>query len=222
MVMKKFFVLAVTLAAALATAPAESDDKPAMPPKGPPPEGRMRDKMREKFLENLPPEIRGRFEAARNKALEDPKIQQMRKDADRANEEFFKAMRQKMMEIDPGLGEYVKKHAMEGGKGMKDRMDRGPGGPPGFGNLSEGERQKVLDAREKAKTDPAVQAAEKKKESAQTPEERKAASEEWRKAMRDATLRVDPSLAPLLDKMAPPPPPKPPGPGGDGEMMMQQ
>jgi len=221
---KKISVFAaLALFGGLAIASAENPDKkPPMPPKeGSGGEGRMRDKMREKFLENLPPDIRQRFEAAREKALQDPKIQELRKEADRANGEFFKAMREKMMELDPGLAEIVKKQAMEGGKGWKDR--KGPGGPPGMGSLSEDEHKKLMAAREKAKADPSVQAAEKKKESAQSPEDRKTASEEYRKTMHEAILRADPSVAPLLEKMAPkPPPPAPPGPGGDGEMMQPQ
>ena len=66
-----------------------------------------------KFLEGLPEEARERFLAAREKALEDPKLQELRKNAERAKREFFKAMRDKMLEIDPGLAEIVRKRAME-------------------------------------------------------------------------------------------------------------
>ena len=209
---------------------AENPDAP-MPPKPPqggnPPGEKMRGMMRDRMLENLPPEIRERFQAAREKAIQDPKIQALRQNADKANEEFFKAMREKMQEIDPGLGELIKKQAggggKDGGKGGKARKGDGEGPPPGPGGLDEAERQKFHAAREKAKGDPAVVAAEKKKEDAKTPEERKAAGEEFRKVMKDAILKADPSVAPLLEKMGPkPPPPAPPGPGGDGEMMAPQ
>jgi hypothetical protein len=201
---------------------AQNPDAP-MPPKPPqggnPPGEKMRGMMRDRLLENLPPEIRERFQTAREKAIEDPKIQALRQNADKVNQEFFKAMREKMQEIDPGLGELIKKQAGGGGKGWKDRKEDGGGPPPGPGGLSEAERQKFQAAREKAKGDPAVVAANKKKDDAKTPEERKAAGEEFRKVMKDAILKADPTVAPLLEKMGPPPPPPaPPGPGGDGEM----
>lgn len=72
-------------------------------------------------------------------------------------------------------------------------------------------------AREKAKADPVVQAAEKAKKEAATPEDRKAASDAYRKAMHTTLLKVDPTLGPILEKLASPPPPAP---GGDG--MMQE
>ena len=201
---------------------AQTPDQSPMPPPGKPSGekgGKMREIMRERMLENLPPEIKQRFQAAREKALQDPKIQSLRQNADKANKDFFKAMREKMQEIDPGLAEIIKKQAGDGGKNRKNK-DKGPGGPPGMGYLSEEERQKVMTTREKAKADPAVQAAEKKKEAAQSPEDRKTASEEYRKAMHDGMVKADPSVAPLLEKLGPkPPPPAPPGPGGDGEMM---
>lgn len=186
------------------------------------PDGPMREKMREKFLENMSPEIRQRFEAAREKALQDPKIQELRNGAERANAEFFKAMREKMMELDPELAEIVKQKAGggKGGKMEKDGREHGPGQAPGMGSLSEGDRQKLMAAREAAKKDPEVQAAEKKKQEAQSPADRQAASEEYRKAMNAAILKADPSLAPIVEKLAPRPPVRPPGPGGDGESMM--
>lgn len=183
--------------------------------------GGMRMKMKERFLENLPPEARQRFEAAREKALRDPAVQELRKKSETANREFFDAMRRKMLEIDPSLEEIVK-NARGGGKGPKDmKQDRRDGGrePGGFGNLTDAEKEKLMAAREKAKADPAVVAAGKMKGQAGTPEDRKAASEEFRKAMHSALLKADPTLGPILEKMAPKAPPAPPVPGGDGEMM---
>ncbi len=209
---------------------AENPNAPT-PPKpqhgGKPPGEKMRTMMRDRMLENLPPEIKARFQSAREKAQQDPKIQELRQNADKANQEFFKAMREKMQEIDPGLGELIKKQAgggrKEGAKDLNDRPAGKDGTPPGLGSMTEDERQKFMAAREKAKNDPAVVAAEKKKEDAKTPEDRKAAATEFRKAMKDAILKSDPSVAPLLEKIGPkPPPPAPPGPGGDGEMMAPQ
>ncbi|MBE2205083.1 MAG: hypothetical protein IAE94_12175 [Chthoniobacterales bacterium] len=180
-----------------------------------PPPGGGEEHRRDKL--NMPPEIRARFEAAREKAMQDPALQELRKKAEAANEEFRKAMREAMSKADPGLAEYVKKQI---GEKMKEgRPEKGPG----FANLSEEDRQKLMAAREKAKSDPAVTAAEEAKKAAKSPEERRTAMEQFHKAMNAAILKVDPSLAPILEKMkaqkaAPPPhqgPPPPPGMPGD-------
>ena len=175
-------------------------------PEPPPPrEQGPRHKGLARFLESLPPETRKRFEAAREKALQDPKLQELRQAADRANRDFLRAMRDKMLEIDPGLADIVKRLA-----GWRKSW-RGWREEGGFGNLSEDEREKLISAREKAKSDLAVQAAEKKKQAANTLEERDAASEEYRKAVREAMVKADPSIASLLEKIAlkPPRPPNP-------------
>jgi len=161
-------------------------------------------------MENLPPELRARFEAAREKAMQDPKIQELKNKADGINEEFRKAMREAMMKADPELAEILKnqfKGKMKGGK---------PGEPPGFANLSDADRQKLMAVREKAKSDPAVVAAEEKKKNAKSPEERAAADKEFHAAMRAALLKADPSLAPLIDKIKPPGRQGPPGPPPEG------
>jgi len=179
------------------------------PPKPPPPgeEGRLREKGPSKFLEGLPAETRERFEAAREKALQDPKLQELRRNAERANRDFFKAVRDKMLEIDPGLADIVRKRAVER-RAWKVWRDEGP---LGFGSLSDGEREKLMSVLEKVDNDPAVQAAKRKKREANTAEERNVASEDYRKAIHDAMVKADPTIAPILDKLAPkqPPPPNP-------------
>ena len=142
-----------------------------------------------RFLESLPPETRKRFEAAREKALQNPKLQELRQAAESAKRDFLKAMRDRMLEIDPGLADIVKKRAAER-KGWKDDS----------GNLTEDERQKLTSAREKAENDVAVQAAE---------EKRREASEEYRKVLREAMIKDDPSVAALMEKMAGKPPSSP-------------
>jgi len=196
--------------------PEQSDKQPPPPPRDGP---RFKERKMPGFLANLPPEVAERFKEAREKALKDPKIQELRKASDKANRDFFEAMRIKMQEIDPGLAEIIKKNM-----DAKDR--RGPDGRPGggkakgFQNLTDAEREQLLAAREKAKDEPAVKEAREKREAATTPEERQAAGEDYHKAMNAAVLKIDPSLAPVLKKLdapAPPPPPpvQPPGPGDE-------
>jgi 3-methyladenine DNA glycosylase/8-oxoguanine DNA glycosylase len=159
--------------------------------------------------------VRERFQEAREKALQDPKIQELRKASDKANRDLFEAMRLKMQEIDPGLAEIIKKNVDEEKRGPEGR---GGGKQKGFQNLTEAEREQLMKAREKVKDDPAVKAARDKREAATTPAERQAAAEELHKAINDATLKADPSLAPVLKKLGntpPPPPVEPPGPGDE-------
>ncbi len=168
--------------------------------------GAWRDKMRDKMLEHLPPELRKRFEAARDKAMQDPAIQELKKKADAAGEEFRTAMRDAMMKADPGLANMLKEK-------MEDKFQGGKDGhrpeASGFANLSDNDRQKLMAAREKAKDDPAVQAAEAKKKDAKTPEQRQAALEEFHQAMKQALLKADPTIGPILDQLKPPQGPPP-------------
>lgn len=203
-------LLAVCAAPLRAEPPQPGGSRPAFPPTPGRPGEQMKERFRDKMMDNLPPEIRARFEAAREKAMQDPAIQELKKKADTANDELRKAMRDAITKADPGLAEIIKER-------MKDRgKDRGKGGrpgePPGFANLSEGDRQKLMAAREKAKDDPSVQAAETLKKDAKTPGERHAAMEQFHKAMKAALLKADPTLGPILDQLKPPQgPPPPPG-----------
>lgn len=219
--MKTLFPILTLALCGLAAVHAEGPDTPPPPGKGPGPGGEMRKRMKDRFLENLPPEARERFEAARTKALQDPKIQELRASAETANREFFQAIRKKMLEIDPGLKEIVEQQARHGEGPKENRKDgrREGGRESGFSQLSDDEKDKLMAAREKAKADPAVQAAARARDEADSPEARKAAGEEFRKAMHLGILKADPSLGPVLEKLAPKPPPSAPGPGGDGEMM---
>jgi urease accessory protein UreF len=70
--------------------------------------------------------------------------------------------------------------------------------------LPPAERDRLQAAREIAKQAPAVQSAEAAMKSTQTPEERREAAKNFQKAMRDAMLTADPSLADVLDKIKPP------------------
>ena len=180
-----------------------AEPEPPRPPGG--------ERKKERFLEGLSPEVRERFKKARQKALEDPKIKQLRETAEAANQELFKAVRAKMLEIDPELAWIVNKRAKEARNASEgregNRQDR-----QGYSGLDEADRQKLIAAREKARLDPAVETAEQAKRDAKSPEERASAAEAYRKAMRAAILKVDPSIEPLLDKIGRPSPGGPDGP----------
>ena len=145
-----------------AQSPQATGSPTPFPPASGPAGDQMRERFRDKMMENLPPEIRARFEAAREKAMQDPSIQELKKTADTASEAFRKAMREAIIKADPGLAEIIKER-------VKDKMKMGKAGePPGLANLSEGDRQKLMAAREKAKSDPAVVAARPDSRSDQT------------------------------------------------------
>jgi hypothetical protein len=181
--------LALIFAASVMPARAQSDESvaPSTPPAASPVERAPHRGKFARFLESLPPETRKRFEVAREKALQDPKLQELREAAANANKAFFRAMREKMLQIDPSLAEIVKQRA-EQRKDWKDRKEE----KPSFGNLSDDELEKLIRAREKAKSDPIVQAAEKRRREARSAEEQDAASDAYAKAIREAALRAGP------------------------------
>jgi hypothetical protein len=148
-----------------------------------------------RFLEGIPDETRERFLAVREKALEDPKLQRLRKDAQRANREFFQGMRKKMLEIDPGLAELVRKVSMQ-------FRARRAWSEAGVSALTEEERQKLLSLMAQVESDPAVAAAEKKRWDAVTTAERKKIFEAYREAVSKAMTKVDPSIVPILEKLS--------------------
>ena len=173
--------------------------------------GKHGEKWREKFMEGMPEDMRTRFEAAREAALQDPELQALKKKAEEAGKEFRDAMREAMTERDPELSEKVrtffeerKKNAGDRPKPRKERQAESekPIIPPE-------QRDRMQKAREIAKQAPAVQSAEAKLKAATTPEERHQASKEFHEAMRNAILTADPTLADLLDKKHPPQNPEP-------------
>ena len=95
-------------------------------------------------------------------------------------------MREQMLQIDPGLADIVKQRA-EQRKDWKDRK-----GKTLVGNLSDDELEKLIRAREKARSDPIVQAAEKRRREARSAEEQDAASDAYAKAIREAMIKDGP------------------------------
>jgi hypothetical protein len=69
--------------------------------------------------------------------------------------------------------------------------------------LSDEEREKLLKVMEQVDNEPAVEAAKKKRWEASSYVDRKAAAEEYRRALHEAMAKVDPTIAPILDKLGP-------------------
>jgi hypothetical protein len=168
-----------------------------------------------KILEAIPEDLRERFKTARTAALEDPKIQELKNEADKASEAFRSAVRESMVKSDPDLTDAVNKiseafkknrNDMKPEKGGKEAK-RKDGDSPAE-KLPPEEKSKLDAARAIAKQAPSVQAAEAKLKAATTPESREIAAKEFRQAMHDAILTADPSLASVLESLGTPKPPR--------------
>lgn len=157
-------------------------------------------------MEDLPEDVRKRFHDAKEEAMKDPKIQALREKAESAGMELREAMRAAISEKNPELAEQLASHfkSAQSEPKKKDKK-RGPGDKfeAGIEKLPPPERSRLEAAREIAKQAPAVQSAEAAMQSAPTPEARREAALNFRKAMHDAMLTADPSLADVLDKIKP-------------------
>jgi len=186
-------LIAATLATSLAEGPAKAPDNDWSRRKG-------------EFLERLPDDVKAKFRAAREAALQNPEIAALRQEAEAANAKFREAMREAIAKADPELAEKVRTHMekINSGKGSKKHSDRPKGqGAPDVSKLAPEEKDRLQAAREIAKQAPAVQSAEAAMKAAQSPEERRVAAEKYHTAMHDAMLTADPSLAPVLEKIRP-------------------
>jgi hypothetical protein len=169
-------------------------------------------------MANLSEEDRQKVKAAHDAAIQnDPSLDQGMKDAYQAMEKARKAMHDAMIAVDPSVEAILAKmaHPKQGGwnkgeknpgkgpeeNGPKPWKHDGPG--PAMANLTESEREQLKVAHEKVKNDPAVVAAREAKKNADTPEARRAAEEALHKASREAMIKEDPSLAPILEKLRP-------------------
>jgi hypothetical protein len=191
---------------------------PPMPPP-PPPGGEMA---------GLTKEECARLKAAHDKAIQqDPSLDQKIKEAHQALEEAKKALVPAMIKADPSVEPLLAKIAPKWGprhewknalknanpastdspatNGVTPDMSKPErhGMPPGFANLSPSEQAQLKAIHEQVKNDPAVIAAKQATSSASNPEERKAAKDALHQVMRDAMIKADPSVAPLLEKIHP-------------------
>jgi hypothetical protein len=173
--------------------------KSSLPPRNP----EFKNRMEHKIMEALPEELRDRFKTARDAAMTDPTIQDLKKKADEASDAFRSAVRASMVKSDPELAATVQKIADKwkdnrAGNSPKDKRKQ-------FESVVQSlppvEKDKFEKAREIAQQAPAVQTAEAKMKNAPNPQDREAAAMEYHEAMRNAILIADPTLAPVIDKI---------------------
>lgn len=164
-------------------------------------------KRQRELIEALPEDVRNRFKEAREEAMKDPKIQALREKAEAAGKELRDAVREAIAAKDPDLASQLSEvlKTREKDSGAKEKKFR-PGAQieTAIQKLPPAERDRLTAAREIAKQAPAVQSAEAAMKAAQTPEARRDAAKNFHKAMREAMLTADPSLADILDKIKPP------------------
>lgn len=163
-----------------------------------------------KILESIPEDLRERFKTARTAAMDDPKIQELKAQADKASDAFRSAVRETMIKSDPSLtdavnkiSEVFKKNAHDNKSGNDGKKGKRKEGDSPAAKLPPEQKSKLDTARAIAKQAPAVQAAEAKLKAATTPESREIAAKEFRQAMHDAILTADPSLASVLESLEP-------------------
>lgn len=159
-------------------------------------------------MANLSPEEQSNLRKARQAALADPAVQAAKASGDQRA--FHRALRETIERNNPELAPVFAK--MRGGA-------RGPGAlgagasagraQPGGGKnmqkrlafLPEDERAKMASAYAAANSNPKLNVLREQWKSATTPEAKKQAGKAYREGVRDAMLRNDPSIAPILEKV---------------------
>jgi len=195
-------VLCSATLSAFAQTPPANQDKPGGHGEG------WKNRQRQ-MLESIPEELRERFTAAREAAMKDPAIQDLKSKAEEANKAFLAAVRESMVKTDPAIADSVQKIAdqwkgrKEGKENKEDKKANRQTKDEAIQSLPTADKDKLEAARKIAKQAPAVQSAEAKMKAAQSPEERKTASEEYHQAMRSAILTADPTLTDVLDSLHP-------------------
>lgn len=162
---------------------------------------------------NLTPDEAQRLRAAREKAKDNPTIKSLREARDTIDSQLENAMDAAVLAADATLAPVLEK--------VKAARSRAKENFGRFESMTPDQKQSLKAAREAAKDDPAVVTAREKMKSAQDPQAKREAAREFHEAMKAAMTKQNPALAPLLEKLGPPPPPHgghggPGGPGGRG------
>lgn len=164
-------------------------------------------KKHREFMEGLPEDVRKRFKEAKEEAMKNPEIQALREKAEAASKELRDAVRNAIAEKNPDLAEQLANHlkTKDGEPKEKDKKHRKSDKPEAAPakKLPPEERSRLEAAREIAKQAPSVQSAEAAMKAATTPEARRDAAGNFQKAMHEAILTADPSLADVLEKIKP-------------------
>ena len=166
---------------------------------------------------------RAQLKAAHDAAIQkDPSLEQGMEAARQAMEKARTAMNDAMTAVDPSVEPILAKIAPpkrgrgpgpgrppgdQEGQGSASNAVRpwkhdGPG-PKGMANLTDVERQQLKALHEQVKNDPLVIAAREARKAATTPDARKEAEQAMHQAVRNAMIAIDPSIAPIMEKLHP-------------------
>ncbi len=192
--------------------PASAQEDFGPPPGGPGGGGPPPGKEHRKFgpphgAANLSPGEAQKLAQAREKVKNDPSIKSLRQSRDAIEEQLQNAMNAAILAADPSLAPVLER--------IKQSRARAKDMSETFESLTSEQKEALKAAREAAKQDPAVVAARQKMKSATDPQAKREAGREMHQVMKAAMLKQNPSLAPLLEKMGPPPGG---GPGGPGDL----
>lgn len=208
----KFRFLASTTLLTLACSPLllaqdsttpQPSPSPSVAPANPGGAGGGPERRRGAMFGNMSQEDREKLKAAREKAMQDPKVQDAQENAKAANEAFQNARRQALLAADPSVGPILDKvqAALKSGTGTAAGQGKGNGGFEGRGGwrmaqaldtLTPEEREKLKAAEQKIKDNPDLVSARDKKV---------AADQLLASTLHDAMIAADPTIEPLLKKM---------------------
>lgn len=155
-------------------------------------------------------EVRKKFMEVSKEINELPDLKKLKAEVDNAQKAYTEAFEAAMTKKDPELLAKYKEQrdaSMERFRAM--RPDAGSKTPSGYDTLSEEEKKKLFEARKQAMESPVLKDARQKRNAAKTEEERKAAEQEYKTALRTAMLEIDEKLEGLLDKLEGKAPAKP-------------
>jgi hypothetical protein len=173
-------LLCAALLASVAHLPAQNPGPAAEKPRGSAQRGLDRDEAR-------------RLAAARAQAENDPVVRSLIAARESVDQQIQNAMNAAILAADPSLAPTL--------QNVQESRDRAQGVRERFRQLSPEQREQLKQARAAAGQDPSVVAARQRQQAAETPEERREAGQAVRQAMRDALVRQNPELAPLLQEM---------------------
>ncbi|MEI8340497.1 MAG: hypothetical protein WCH43_03045 [Verrucomicrobiota bacterium] len=195
-----FIIFAAFLSLAFSPAFAQEAPKPESGPGGPGGPGGGGRRGMNQNLQSLTPEEKTKFEAARDKAMQDPKVQDAQENMKAASEAARAERKKALLAQDPTLGPILDKMGAGAPKpavsGSEGGAKAGPpergGRRPDLSGLTPEEREKLKAANEKIKDNPEVVAARDKAQQA---------GKQFFSALHDAMLAADPTIEPILKKV---------------------
>lgn len=188
--MKNLEKISCFLAVCLSLAPVSVRCEESAPPAGTPASQKNAMELRKKFAE------------ASKEISEEPELKKLKADLDKAQKAYADAFEAAMAKKDPALlAKYKEMREVGMERFRAPRPEAAAKAPSGYDTLSEEEKKKLFEARKQAMESPALKDARQKRNAAKTEEERKAAEQEYKAALRNAMLGVDAKLEGLLDKL---------------------